>query len=210
MNIDETLTKIVDSVLDMGDLVIEQHVEVCNLLEVKDKKKALQILRKDEFVNKKEEEINNQAIAAFALLGPVASDLRSIIVAIKIASELERIGDYAKGLAEFIIENEREYDNLIQYVSVIEQKTTVMLGNAMQAYQNRDVNAAFEIPKHYGNIEELHKEFKSLLVQDKHVDIEYAFYISSLLRNVERTKDHTTNICEEIIYMMKGIHYDFD
>lgn len=210
MNIDETLDNQTITVLKMGDLVINQHTEICRLFKTKDKKTAVKIIRQDEYVNNLEEEINNQAIAAFALLGPVATDLRRVVVAVKISSALERIGDYAKSLAEFIIKNEKDYDNLLEYATQIEKRSIIMLGNAMQAYKTNDLEKAFELPRQAATIDTMYNELKQQIVGDQSLDIEYVFYLSKLLRNIERTKSYSINICEDIIYMIKGIHYDFD
>lgn len=211
MNLDKTLEKLEVSVVHMGQRVIKQHERCLAALESKDKDAALKIVKDDDFINRYEEDINNQAIAQFALLSPVATDLRRVIVAIKVASELERIGDYAKGLAEMIIKGrDPEEESLLVHAIVMEKRFVEMLQGAITAYEKRDLDAAFEIPKKDEEIDVLLKQFKDKLVANEEtINVKQAFYLSMLFRNIERSGDHTINICEHIVYLCKGIKYDF-
>ena len=211
MNLDKSLETLENSVIEMGELVVKQHEICAELLKSRDKESALRVIEKDQFVNKAEEDINNQVIAGFALLSPVASDLRCELVAVKIASELERIGDYAKGLASFIIKHDEEgYDDLLEYAIIMEREIVVMLKAAIEAYKERKLELAFEIPGQDSAIDTLMKEFRNKLEGRNDIDLKYVFYLSGLFRNVERSGDHIVNICEHIVYLIKGIHYDFD
>ena len=99
VKIDKELNEMEENIIKMGNKVILMHTAVMDVLEYPDKEKELEIIQSDDRINHLEEEINDQAITSLALLSPVASDLRKVIAAIKIASELERIGDYAKNIA---------------------------------------------------------------------------------------------------------------
>lgn len=210
MNLDKTLDALETSVMHMGNKVIAQHELCLEILETKDKERALKIVKTDEFINRYEEDINNQAMEQFALLSPVASDLRRVIAAIKIASELERIGDYAKTLAEFIIKGrDLEEEKLLNHAIKMEEHSIQMLKDAMEAYQNKDLDAAFTIPEQDEKIDGMLKSFKDKLEVEEHVSLKQAFYLSMLFKNMERSGDHTINICEHIVYLCKGIQYDF-
>lgn len=210
MNLDKTLETMESSVIEMASGVLEQHRSCLALLSSKDKELALKVIGYDEFINKKEEDINNQAIAGFALLSPVASDLRRVLVAVKIAGELERIGDYAKSLASFIIKHDQGYHELLEYAIVMEKEVIVMLEKAMQSYEEHNLELAFEIPKRDEAVNELLKEFKERLSKTTDIDMGYFYYLVSLFRSIERAGDHITNICEDVVFLIKGIHYDFD
>lgn len=212
MNLDKSLEQLELSVFHMGERVIKQHVNCLEILSDKDKEVALSVVKTDDFINRYEEDINNQAMAQFALLSPVASDLRRILVAIKIASELERIGDYAKGLASFIIKDrDPEEDALMHYALEMEKDIIRMLKETMDAYRKRNLEKAFDIPKQEEKLDKLMKEFKQKLTKaEESITPKQAFYLSGLFRNIERSGDHTINICEHIVYLIKGIQYDFD
>lgn len=211
MNLDQTLEALETSVKHMGERVLSQHERCIEILKSKDKEVALQIVKQDEFINRYEEDINNQAMEQFALLNPVASDLRRVLVSIKIASELERIGDYAKGLASFIIKSKTSREEeLIEHAAKMEENFAKMLKAALDAYANNDVEKAFEVAKSDAKIDALYQEFKIKLQENIDITIQDAFYLSGLFRNIERSGDHTINICEHIVYLVKGVQYDFD
>lgn len=211
MNLDKTLEALETSVKHMGEKVIQQHEKCLLILENKDINMALDIVKNDEFINRYEEDINNQAMTQFALLNPVASDLRRVLVAIKISSELERIGDYAKALASFIIKRrDPEEDELIIHAKVMEQRFIEMLKDAIDAYVHSDVEKAFDVANKDEELDMLYREFKDKLQENSSITLKQAFYLSGLFRNIERSGDHTINICEHIVYLVKGVQYDFD
>lgn len=83
-----------------------------------------------------------------------------------------------------------------------------MLKDTITAYEQRDVDMAFEIAERDKAIKELYYKLKSKLKEQEDL-LQHIFEISAMMRNMERAGDHTKNICEHIIYMMKGQHYDF-
>ena len=210
VKIDKELNEMEENIIKMGNKVILMHTAVMDVLEYPDKEKELEIIQSDDRINHLEEEINDQAITSLALLSPVASDLRKVIAAIKIASELERIGDYAKNIAIFMIKHEELDENIREYARSMEKEFIAMLENAITCYMNADVEAAFEIPEQDNQINTLLKETKhNVTKQQEEALLEHVFEISSMLRNIERAGDHVKNICEHVIYMVKGQHYDF-
>jgi phosphate transport system protein len=196
----------------MGEQVIEQHRRCAKVLTNYDDDLAHEIIDNDEIINNYEININDQAIADIVLLRPVATDLRRVLVAIKIASDLERIGDYAKGLATYILKNsdEDEYDHLLNHAVVMENKLIQILEAVMKSYKEKDVQSAYEIPKEDEALNNLLREFRHKLVEEKDPNLKHVFYLSNLFRNIERAGDHSVNICEHIVYLCKGIQYDFD
>lgn len=210
VKIDKELNEMEKNIVKMGNKVILMHTAIMDVLKHPDKEKELEIIQSDDRINHLEEEINDQAITSLALLSPVASDLRKVIAAIKIASELERIGDYAKNIAIFMIKHEELDENIREYAYSMEKEFIAMLENAITCYMNADVDAAFEIPDQDKQINSLLKETKhNVTKQQKEALLEHVFEISSMLRNIERAGDHVKNICEHVIYMVKGQHYDF-
>ncbi len=165
MKLDQSLESIETSVQHMGALVIKQYEKVLQLLETKDKEIAMYIIKKDEFVNRYEEDINNQAIAQFALLSPVATDLRRVLTSIKIASELERIGDYAKSFASFILKDrDIEEEEVIQLTIDMVKTVIELLKEAVQAYEEGSLDLAFSIPEKSSQFDEMTKQFRQTLI----------------------------------------------
>ena len=208
VKLDAELAAMEQNLLKMAQRVIAMHEKVVAALKQPSKEIELDIVQADDVINHLEEEINDQAIRSLALLSPVASDLRKVIADIKIASELERIGDYAKNIAIFLIKNESLDATIRSYGIAMEEQLMEMLKDTITAYEQRDVDMAFEIAERDKAIKELYYKLKSKLKEQEDL-LQHIFEISAMMRNMERAGDHTNNICEHIIYMMKGQHYDF-
>ena len=210
VKIDQELDGMEATLVKMGQRVIHMHEKAMTLFEANNRDNALAIIRTDEYINKMEEEVNDQAISALALLAPVASDLRRIITAIKIATELERIGDYAKGIASYMICHDDIDRSVCEYAVEMERQNIDMLEQALDGYAKRDVEIAFALPQDDRKNKVLLNELKTKLLEKEDIDTyRHLFSISAMLRNIERSEDHIINICEHTIFLIKGQHYDF-
>lgn len=210
IKIEKELDEMEAAIAKMGRKVIAMHEKVLQIVENPNKEVALNIIQSDDFVNHLEEEINDLAVGALALLSPVASDLRRVVAGIKIASELERIGDYAKNIGVFMIKHEQVDSVVLEYAQQMEKSFLQMLETTMEAYVNKDGEKAFEIPEMDEEIDQLTNELNTKLRSFTDIDqLKHALSVGSMLRSVERAGDHTKNICEHIIYLVKGQHYDF-
>ena len=208
IRIDGKLSQMEQTLVKMGNRVVSMHECVCEVLAEPNKERELEIIQADDRINHMEEEIKS-----LALLAPVASDLRKVIGTIKIATELERIGDYAKNIAKFLIKQDHLSDMVADYAISMEKDLITMLERAMQCMVDQDEEAAFAIPESDSVINQQMKDIRAKLLADDGESRENAlkelFEISAMLRNIERAGDHIKNICEHVLYMMKGQHYDF-
>lgn len=210
VKIDKEVEQLEYSVVKMGNRVISMHEILQKLYVSKNRTDALELIKSDNFINNMEEEINDIAISVFALLSPVASDLRKVITAIKIASELERIADYAKNIASYMIQNDTIDPTVETYILQMQEKLIEMLKAAILCYEEKDVELAFEIPERDKEIDMLIEECYQTLENDADQQaLRIMLRGSQILRSIERAGDHTINICEHIIYCVKGQHYDF-
>lgn len=210
VKIDKELDTMEANVMKMARQVISMHEKVVEVLENPDREMELEIMQADDIINHMEEEVNDQAVRSLALLSPVASDLRKVVADIKIASELERIGDYAKNVAKYLLKQDAQFPHVLEYAQQMEKYMINMLQETMRAYEERNVESAFEIVKRDQYLNQLVKEIRARLKEESGENlIEDVFVVSGMLRNIERAGDHIKNICEHIIYMMKGQHYDF-
>ncbi|MDE6475836.1 MAG: phosphate signaling complex protein PhoU [Erysipelotrichaceae bacterium] len=194
----------------MWEKAIHMHEKVLPMLKEKNKDIALEIMKEDDFMNHLEEEVNLLALNVLALLSPVASDLRYVISTIKIASELERIGDYAKNIGMWILKNSMVEAHVLEYAQEMEMIIIEMLKQTKIGYEKQDMEIVFSIPQQDKRVNHLEKEWNATL--HTYTDIEklkQVLSIAPMLRNVERAGDHTKNICEHIIYLVKGQYYDF-
>ena len=210
VKIDKELDTMEANVMKMARQVISMHEKVVEVLENPDREMELEIMQADDIINHMEEEVNDQAVRSLALLSPVASDLRKVVADIKIASELERIGDYAKNVAKYLLKQYAQFPHVLEYAQQMEKYMINILKETMKAYEERNVESAFEIVKRDQYLNQLVKEIRARLKEESGENlIEDVFVVSGMLRNIERAGDHIKNICEHIIYMMKGQHYDF-
>ncbi len=210
VKIDDKLDNLKQVVLHMATLINNMYGKVYECLETMDVDKALEVIKMDEFVNRCEEEVNDTAIECLALLSPVASDLRKVIAAIKITTDLERIGDYSKNIASFVIKNDDLDDETKKMTKAIMDEFLTMLDHAMDAYAKEDSKWAMQIPDEDEIINKKFKEISDSLRTNEHYKADDIINISEMIRNIERAGDHTKNICEHIIYQVKGQHIEFD
>ncbi len=200
-----------ENIMLMGSRVYKMHEDALHALKTSNRDLALSIIESDEYVNNDEESVNRRALEVLSLLAPVASDLRIIIAGIKIATDLERMGDYAKSIARFILKND---PILVEQMVLIEEIYKYYLNffsKVMEAFENKDLNAAFELPKLDDTIDQLIKNlfFKLEEIGLNQTNLNQIIPLVSMARNIERAGDHSKNICEQIIYEAIGQHYDF-
>jgi phosphate transport system protein len=195
----------------MSEKVRRMHTWTTDILRTGDKEKALSIIELDEYVNHDEELINRRAFEVLALLAPLASDLRKVIVGIKIATDLERIGDYAKSIARYVIKNEPINEAYLPYVETINSSFLKFYDATMEVYRVKDVKKALELAKLDEEIDSTIAKLYNHLEKDNqdHEDRTNVVAFVSMLRNFERAGDHTKNILEHLIYEVTNQRYDF-
>lgn len=209
INLELSLFK--ENILLMGSRVYKMHEDALKALKKNDRDLALSIIESDEYVNNDEESVNRRALEVLALLAPVASDLRIIIAGIKIATDLERMGDYAKNIARFILKNDPVRDEQMILIEEIYRLYLDFLSKAMDAFDEKNLDAAFALPKLDEEIDALIKNlfFKLEEIELNDPNTIRLIPLVGMARNIERAGDHTKNICEQIIYEATGQHYDF-
>ena len=211
VKIDVEIQEFKEDINLMAKRVRKMFILALEVLHTGNKEKALTIVELDEYVNNANEEVNDKAVEVLSLLAPVASDLRIVIAGIKISTDLERIGDYAKAIARFVIKNDDLDPQLMPFVDPIGDKFIAFFDQTMLAYTSRDVKLALDLPSRDDDID---NEFKKMISHIEKLtaekkDITALVPTIGMLRNIERAGDHTKNICENIIYEIKGQHYDF-
>jgi phosphate transport system protein len=195
-------------VVAMGEMVataIRRSVEV---LGSQDIEKAKQIINDDLLVNKKRWQIEEKCINLIALQQPVATDLRDIIAVLNIVTELERMGDYAEGIAKIavMLGNEPLVVPLI-LIPKMAEKANSMLKKSIQALVSRDAKAATAICNEDDEVDKLYDEAYHDLLMRMIKDPTLVPKVTPLIwatHNIERIADRVTNICERIIFLATG------
>ncbi|KSU63703.1 PhoU family transcriptional regulator [[Bacillus] enclensis] len=211
---DNKLKELKEKLFDMADLAKVSLRESIETLKTQDTEKAREIISKDRLINKFDNEINNMAIVLIAKESPVATDLRKIISALRICSEIERIGDMATNISKATLHIGDQ--KLIKPIEEIPRMLSIaeeMLEDALKAFYEEDAAAARKIADRDDEVDELYGK----LVQELMTYIpQYPDEISQITqlaftcRYIERVADHVTNICENVIYLVTGERFDLN
>lgn len=210
LDLDELQAKLLE-LGRLADVALKSSIEA---LETKNIELALQIMDDDAAVDALYEEINDFAILLIAKQAPVAIDLRRIIVAIKIATDIERIADFAVNVAKSTIRiGKEEHVKPITQVKEMYNITSEMLGLSLKAFSEEDVVIAKQVADMDDEVDALYgSTIRELLElnRDNPEAIGQITQLSFTCRYLERAADHVTNIAESIFYLVKGRHYDLN
>ena len=202
------LREIQDDILVMGSMVGKAILESVNALRNRDMELANRIIVDDQQVNNKRFETEEKCIQLIATQQPMASDLRTIVAILNIVTEIERIGDYAMGIARIVIMigNEPPLKPLVDIPRMAEQAVD-MLHRSLDAFINRDAQAAKKIALEDDVIDNLYDQvFRELLtyMAEDTKTITRATRLMWTAHNLERAADRVTNICERIVFIVTG------
>ncbi|MEQ9038471.1 MAG: phosphate signaling complex protein PhoU [Silicimonas sp.] len=208
---DRDLESIQGMLIKMGGMVETAIVEGARSLEMRDVERAEQVRAADKQIDALEEQLTEEATRVIALRAPTASDLRTVMTAIKIGTNLERCGDYAKNMAK--------RTTVLAEVSAIEgapasirrmcHEVQMMLKDALDAYFQRDDKLAMKVILRDEDVDELYNAlFRELLthMMEDPRNITPCMHLHFIAKNVERMGDHVTSIAEQVIYLVTGAY----
>ncbi len=202
------LREIQDDILAMGSMASKSILRSIDALKNRDLAGAHQIIADDQKVNNKRFEIEEKCIQLIATQQPMASDLRIIIAILNITTEIERIADYAVGIARIVIMigDEPPLKPLVDIPRMAEQ-TVDMLRHSLDAFVNRDAEAAKKIATEDDLVDNLYdqvyRELLIFMVEDPRT-ITRATRLIWVAHNLERSADRVTNICERVVFVVTG------
>jgi len=205
---DQQIKKLLDDILILGSMTENAILDSIDALTLQDLEKAKKIRKKDKKINAKRYHIENEALMTIATQAPMATDLRVLASIIDIAGELERIGDYAKGIA--LITKKLGKEPLLKPLIDIPKMAEIaadMLHRALEAFTKGDVDMAWKIPKDDDLVDDLYNQvYRDLLtymISDP-TTIDKATYLIWVAHNLERAADRVTNICERTLFIETG------
>jgi len=202
------LRLIQDDILAVGSMVEKAVTNSVEALKSRDLEMARQIIADDREINRKRFEIEEKSIELIATQQPMASDLRNIICILNIVTELERIGDYAEGIAKIVIMigDEPPLKPLIDIPRMAE-KAVDMLHRSLDALINQNADAAKQIATEDDEVDNLYnqvfRELLTFMMEDPRT-ITGATRLIWVAHNLERSADRVTNICERVVYLVTG------
>ena len=202
------LTKLKEMILDIGKHVEDTFKASMSCLENKDKDGAQVVLESDQIINRKEIEIEEECLKILALHQPVANDLRFIVAALKMNNDLERIADIAGSIARRTIRLiEIDYDTVPEEITVVSKHIKSMLRKSLLAFLEQDTLIARSIIETEDLINKLNREAYKIFVA-KHpadlIELERSFLFLSIGKRLERIGDLTTNLAEDLVYIVDG------
>jgi phosphate transport system protein len=202
------LNELQDEVLILGSMVDKAIDRSMEALKKRDLELAQQIIDNDVKINEKRFNIEERCIQLIATQQPMARDLRIIVTGLYIISELERIGDYGVGIARVVlmIGDEPPLKPLVDLPRMA-QKARDMLRRSLDAFINRDIEAARKIAAEDDVVDNLYDQvFRELLVfmLGDPKTITRATRLIWVAHNLERSADRVTNICERVVFTVTG------
>ncbi|MBN1246360.1 MAG: phosphate signaling complex protein PhoU [Anaerolineae bacterium] len=202
------MQQLLDQVLMLGSMVEDALMVSVALLKKRDFAGSKRLIERDQEINAKRFEIEDRALTLIALHQPVARDLRMLGAILEVVTELERIGDYAKGIAHVnLLIGDRPLLKPLIDVPLMCEKALAMLRQGLDAFVNQDVEAAHAIPKQDDEVDALYnqvyRELISYILEDPSC-IEQANYLLWVAHNLERAADRVLNICERTVFMATG------
>lgn len=207
--LDRKIKHLYNEILAMNRMVEQATTSAIEALQIQDLEAATQIINNDALINSKRFELENDIIVTIATQQPImASDLRLIASILEVVGELERMGDYAKGIARIalMLGKQKPVKPLID-IPKMADITIDMLSRAVNAFINNDEETARKIPAEDDKVDflyqEIYHELVAMMISDPSI-IDRANYLMWVAHNLERMSDRVTNICERTIYVVTG------
>jgi len=203
-----------NEVLLLGSMVEEATLSSVEALKRRDLQASQRVIAGDRAINAKRFAIENACLSVIATQQPVAQDLRNITAVLEIITELERIGDYAKGIAEITMRlGDQPLVKPLIDIPRMAQKAVDMLHRALSAFVAGDDHAAGQLPMEDDEVDglynQVYRELLTIMMADPQ-KIDGATYLLWVAHNLERMADRVTNICERTVFLAKGEMSEMD
>lgn len=206
---DRDLEAIQALIMKMGGLVEAAIMDSARALETRDVELATRVRAADKAIDDLEELINSEAARVIALRSPAAVDLRVVLSVMKIAGNLERIGDYAKNIGKRtgVIVGSHDASDSASALRRMAREVELMLKDALDAYIQRDTELALDVITRDHDVDQMYnalfREFLTHMMEDPR-NITPCMHLHFIAKNIERMGDHVTSIAEELIYLVTG------
>ncbi|MFP4287117.1 MAG: phosphate signaling complex protein PhoU [Candidatus Izemoplasmataceae bacterium] len=211
---DLSLKELKEETLKMFQDIHRTYDNLFYIIETKDIQMANQLIDDDALINKREITINDMGYLIIVRQCPVATDLRRIMIAIKIANDLERIADYAANIATYITKTKYDNSFYLNAMKTFKEPLLEMLEVLEEAFKHEDTKQAFNVCEMDNQIDELYtnhvKEFIRVTKEKIDIEAEEASRGIIVVKQFERAGDHLTNIAEEIIFLQSGKHLELN
>ena len=208
IDLDRQLGQLQQEVISLAEIVDKATMRSVEALKQRDLTESQQLVQEDDYIDQKRYEIEERCIDLIATQQPMAGDLRAIIALLHITVELERMGDYAEGIAKIslLMGDEPPLKPLIDIPRMAE-KATLMLRNSMDSLISRDIVKANQVLRDDDEVDllydQVYRELLVFMLQDPQT-IQRATYLLWAAHDLERIADRATNIAERVIFLVTG------
>ena len=205
---ERNLQQVQDDIVQLSGMVEKAIFKSVEALKSRDLNLSEQVIKEDDAIDRYQESIEELCIDMIALEAPMAGDLRVIITVLMIASELERMGDYAEGIAKLSLAmgDSPPLKPLID-IPRMRDRSIHMLKQSIESFINKDADMARKVIESDDEIdalyEQIYRELLTYMMADP-TTIERATYLLWVSHDLERVADRTTNIAERVIYLATG------
>lgn len=206
---DDELNAIESLVLEMGGLV-ERQLEFATVAVLSaDTDKAKSVIKSDSDINVLEADVNQQALRVLAVRQPVATDLRAMVMTLKIASHLERMGDYCKNMARRAntIADDNATTGSLKTLQRMSEQVQSMIRSALDSYTQRDPDMADAVRMEDAAVDQMHntlfRELLTYMMEDPR-NISSCMHLLFIAKNMERVGDHAVEIAQEVMFLVTG------
>lgn len=212
---DDDLKQLEAYVAEMGGLVETQISDSIQALLRHDQLLGQKVLDADKRIDELELVVDDAVVRVIALRQPKAQDLRSVIAVLKVASNLERIGDYAKNIAKrsSALGNFKSVGSAESVLKRMGRIVQEMLKDVLDAHGTRDIRLADQVRIRDEDVDQLHntlfRELLTYMMEDPR-QITSCMHLLFVAKNLERMGDHTTGIAEQVHYLISGVMPDDD
>jgi phosphate transport system protein len=206
---DADLAELLRDVAEMGGLAEKQIADSVDALIKRDAARAQRVIGSDDAIDALQHAIEEKAILTIARRQPMAIDLREIVSALRVANDLERIGDLAKNIGKRVLALPEDFypQKLIRGVEHMSSMVLAQLKQVLDSYTGRDLAKALEVWSGDEQIDamctSLFRELLTYMMEDPR-NITFCIHLMFCAKNIERMGDHATNIAETVYYMIEG------
>jgi phosphate transport system protein len=205
---DDELTRLTGEIVRMGELSVSQLEAAIDVVERRDERAAQRVVGNDDAIDQLEQDISHDVVRLLALRAPMAGDLRNVFAALRIAADIERIGDYAANVAKRSIPLSMVAPvGPVGGLGYLAELAAAEVREVLQAYRDRDAERAYQVWKDDVVLDEAYtgyfRQLLTYMMEDPR-NITPCTHLLFMAKNIERIGDHATNIAENVWFQVTG------
>ena len=207
---DRELVRLNNELIEMGSMIEKSIETAVKAMVNQDVELANRVIESDDEIDQQERQIEDLCLKLLLQQQPVAKDLRLISSALKMVTDMERIGDHATDISEITIAlADKSYIKKLEHIQQMAKETMIMLVKSIEAFVNKAIEEADSVIERDDVVDDLFSKVKTELVQMIHENVDVGEQATDLLmvaKYLERIGDHATNISEWVIFSITGTH----